>query len=80
LAHWQIDLTNPEYRYIIRAIKLVCNWDSDMRLHGVVYNTNKELYKIRVTEHGFRYTIRLEEKLVRHAINHLKEGGKAIWI
>jgi len=48
-----------------------------MRLYGVDYKVDKEIYKCRVLDYGFggRVTVRLEEKFVRSAINWLKKGG-----
>lgn len=68
-----------ENQPIIKAIKFCLNWNSaTMKLLGVDYSVDKEIYKCRVLDRDFggRVTARLEEKFVRSAINWLKSGGK----
>jgi len=73
-----MNIIEEKNREVIKAIKFCLNWNSaTMRLYGVEYKVDKELYKCRVLDRDFggRVTVRLEEKFVRSAINWLKNGG-----
>lgn len=74
-----MNILNSKNKEVIKAIKFCLNWHSQtMKLYGIDYKVDKEIYKCRVLDEVFggRVTVRLEEKFVRSAINWLKSGGK----
>lgn len=74
-----MNIHDPKNIPIIKAIKFCLNWNpKTMKLLGVKYSVDKEIYKCRVfdPDWGGRTTVRLEEKFVRSAINWLKNGGQ----
>lgn len=49
-----------------------------MKLYGVDYKYNRELYKCRLLDEKFggRVTVYLEEQFIRSAIAWINKGGK----
>jgi len=76
-----MNIYDPKNKDVVNAIKFCLNWGNGMKLLGVKYSTDKEIYKCRVFDPnwGGRTTIRLDEKFVRHAIQWIQKGGKALW-
>jgi hypothetical protein len=63
---------------ILRAILFCLNADPTLKLLGVDYKSNREVYKCRVLDYNFggRITVNLDERFVNSAFNWLKFDGK----